>query len=156
MTQWPYLDFWARYKNLRSLSFLQLLKFEKAKCHYFFDLWPWSRVRTISSFKGWGVRLELSSEEEIASISAPGPQFKNVRTLCFLKLQKLKKRKCPQFFGIRPWSRDMATISFFMYFPLMRPFDKGGILSRPFQSTQRADFLLVSSNLPQEWDKLRC
>ena len=41
---------------------------------------------TISSFEALGVRFELSSEEEIANISAPGPQIKKVRTLCFLKL----------------------------------------------------------------------
>ena len=49
-------------KKLRSLSFLQLLKFEKSKCTYFFDLWPrsldfgnffhwrsWCKVRAIVS-----------------------------------------------------------------------------------------------------------
>ena len=40
-------------------------------------------------------------------------------------LQK-KKRKCPQFFYLWPRSRDMATVSFFMYFPLMQPFDNRG------------------------------
>ena len=53
---------------------------------------------TISLFEARGVRLELSSEEEIANISAPGPEIKKVRALCFLKLLKLKKRKCPYFF----------------------------------------------------------
>ena len=41
---------------------------------------------TISSFEARGVRFELSSEEEIAYFSAPGPQIKEARTLCFLKL----------------------------------------------------------------------
>ena len=41
---------------------------------------------TISSFEALGVRLDLSSVEEIANISAPGPQIKKVRTLCFFKL----------------------------------------------------------------------
>ena len=36
---------------------------------------------TISSFEAMGVRFELSSVEEIANISAPGPQTKKVRTL---------------------------------------------------------------------------
>ena len=40
----------------------------------------------ISSSEALGVRFELSSEKEIANISAPGPQIKKVRTLCFLKL----------------------------------------------------------------------
>ena len=40
---------------------------------------------TISSFEALGVRFELSSEEEIANISAPGPQIIKVRTLCCLK-----------------------------------------------------------------------
>ena len=41
---------------------------------------------TISLFEARGVRFELSSEEEIANISAPGPQIKKVRPICFLKL----------------------------------------------------------------------
>ena len=40
----------------------------------------------ISLFEAWGVRFELSSEEEIANISDPGPKIKKVRTLYFLKL----------------------------------------------------------------------
>ena len=40
----------------------------------------------ISFFEALGVRFVLSSEEEIANISAPGPQIKKVRTLYFLKL----------------------------------------------------------------------
>ena len=40
----------------------------------------------IFSFEVLGLRFELSSEEEIANISSPGPQIKKVRTLCFLKL----------------------------------------------------------------------
>ena len=47
------------------------------------------------SLEAWGVRFELSSEEEIANILAPGPEIKKVRTLCFLRLLKLKKRKWP-------------------------------------------------------------
>ena len=49
----------------------------------------------ISSFEVLGLSFELSSEEEIAYFSAPGPQIKEARTLYFLKLKKLKKRKCP-------------------------------------------------------------
>ena len=41
---------------------------------------------TISSLEARGVRFELSSEEEIVNISAPGPRIKKVRTLCFLQL----------------------------------------------------------------------
>ena len=36
---------------------------------------------TISSLEAWGVRFELSSEEEVANFSSPGPQIKNVKTL---------------------------------------------------------------------------
>ena len=68
---------------------------KKRKCPYFFDLEPRSRDMTISLFEARGVRFELWSEEEIANILAPGPQIKKVRTLGFLKLQKLKKKKCP-------------------------------------------------------------
>ena len=39
-----------------------------------------------SPFDAQVVRFKLSSEEEIANISAPWPQIKKVRTLCFLKL----------------------------------------------------------------------
>ena len=41
---------------------------------------------TISLFEARGVRFKLSSKEEIANISAPGPKIKKARTLCFLKL----------------------------------------------------------------------
>ena len=41
---------------------------------------------TISLFEARGLRFELSPEKEIANISAPGPEIKKVRTLCFLKL----------------------------------------------------------------------
>ena len=73
-------------KKLRALSFLQLLKFEKAKCPYFCNLWPSSRDMTTSSFEARVERFKLSSEEENGNISGPGPQIKEVRTLCFLKL----------------------------------------------------------------------
>ena len=41
---------------------------------------------TISLFEARSVRFELSSEEEITNISAPGLEIEKVRTLCFLKL----------------------------------------------------------------------
>ena len=50
---------------------------------------------TISSYEAVGVRFELSSEEEIANILAPGPQIKKLRTLSFLQLLKFEKAKCP-------------------------------------------------------------
>ena len=50
---------------------------------------------TLSSFEGLGVRFELSSEEEIVNILAPGLKMKKIKTLHFLKLLKLKKGKCP-------------------------------------------------------------
>ena len=64
---------------------------------------------TISSFEALGVRFELSSVEEIANISAPGPQIKKVRTLSFLQLLKFEKSKCPYFFDLWPRSRDIAN-----------------------------------------------
>ena len=63
----------------------QTLKVEEKKVSFFY-LGPRSRVMTISLFEAQGVRFELSSEEEIANILAPGPKIKKVRTLCFLKL----------------------------------------------------------------------
>ena len=41
---------------------------------------------SISSFEALSVRFELSSEEEMANVSAPGAGRKKVRTHCFLKL----------------------------------------------------------------------
>ena len=49
---------------------------------------------TIFSFEARGVRFELSSEEEIAYISAPGQQIKKARTLS-QTLKVKEKRKCP-------------------------------------------------------------
>ena len=51
MKRWLYLISEACYQKLRTLSFLQLLKFEKAKCPYFFYLWP--RSRDIANFFNW-------------------------------------------------------------------------------------------------------
>ena len=48
---------------------------------------------TISFFQARNVRFELSSEEEIANISAPGPKIKKIRTLSFLQLSKFEKAK---------------------------------------------------------------
>ena len=48
---------------------------------------------TISSLEARGVRFELSSEEEITNISAPGPKIKKIRTLYFLQLSKFEKAK---------------------------------------------------------------
>ena len=50
---------------------------------------------TISLFEARRVRFELSSEEEIANILAPGPKMKKIKTLYLPKLLKLKKGKCP-------------------------------------------------------------
>ena len=47
------------------------------------------------SFEAQVVRFKLSSEEDIANISAPGPQIKKIRTLSFLQLLKFEKAKCP-------------------------------------------------------------
>ena len=57
------------------------------------------------------MRFELLSEEEIANISAPRPQIKKVRTLCFIKLKKLKKIKCPYFFIFGPGAEILAISS---------------------------------------------
>ena len=64
----------------------QTFKLEEKKVTLFFDLGPRSRDMTSSLFEAQGVRFELSLEEEIANISAPGPRIKKVRTLCFVKL----------------------------------------------------------------------
>ena len=54
-------------------------------------LGPRSRDMTISLFEARRVRFELSSEEEIANISAPGQKIKKIKTLYFLKLLNVKK-----------------------------------------------------------------
>ena len=36
----PYLSSWVTNEKIRTLSFLQLSKFEKAKCPYFYVCWP--------------------------------------------------------------------------------------------------------------------
>ena len=64
---------------------------------------------TISLFEARRVRFELSSEEEIANISAPGPKIKKVRTLSFLQLSKLEKAKYHYFFYFSPRSRDIGN-----------------------------------------------
>ena len=50
----------------------------------------------ISSGRG-EVEYVPSSKEKNANILAPGPLIKKLTTLCFPKLLKLKKRKCPYF-----------------------------------------------------------
>ena len=66
---------------------------------------------TISLFEARGVRFELSSEEEIAYISAPGPQIKKLRTLSFLQLLKFEKAKYPYFFDLWPRGQDIGILS---------------------------------------------
>ena len=63
--------------------------------------------------------FEAQEEEEVplsmgkkTNISAPGPQIKKIWILCFIKLQKLKKRKCPWIFILWHGSRDIGIISF--------------------------------------------
>ena len=63
----------------------------------------------ISLFEARGVRFELSSEEEITNISAPGPKIKKIRALYFLQLPKFEKVKCPYFFDFWPRSRDIGN-----------------------------------------------
>ena len=46
-------------KKLRTRSFLQLLKFEKAKCPYFFHLWP--RGRDMAIFSIWNLSPSMKS-----------------------------------------------------------------------------------------------
>ena len=56
----------------------QTLKVEEKKVSLVFYLGPRSRDMTISLFEAQGMRFELSSEEEIANILAPGPQIKKL------------------------------------------------------------------------------
>ena len=61
---------------------------------------------SISLFEALGVRFELSSEEEIAIISASWLKIKKVRTLCFLKLLKLNERN---FKSLRKQSKTLRS-----------------------------------------------
>ena len=48
---------------------------------------------TISLFEGRGVRFELSSEEEIANISAPGPKIKKSKDTLLSQTLKVEGKK---------------------------------------------------------------
>ena len=48
---------------------------------------------TLSLFEARSVGFELSSEEEMANISAPGRKIKEIRKLSFLQLSKFEKAK---------------------------------------------------------------
>ena len=82
-------------KKQRSLSFLQLLKCEKAKCPMFFE--PSPRGQDIGIYSPWWryVLHFLTFKRWNGHISAPGPQIKKIRTLSFLQLLKFEKAKCP-------------------------------------------------------------
>ena len=47
----------------------------------------------ISSFEALGVRFELSSEEEIANISAPWPQIKKSKNTLLSQTLKVEEKK---------------------------------------------------------------
>ena len=64
---------------------------------------------TISLFEAHGLAFELSSEKEIANISAPRPLIQKLRTLSFLQLLKIEKGKWPYFFYLWPRSRDIGN-----------------------------------------------
>ena len=57
---------------------------------------------TISLFEARRVRFELSSEEEVANISVPGPKIKKIKVLYFLQLSKFEKAKWLSFFNHGP------------------------------------------------------
>ena len=99
-------------KNLRTLSFLQLLKFEKAKYPYFFNLWP----RYLAFFPWrWYELLLLRFKRRNGHISAPGQKIKKLRTLSFLQLLKFEKAKYPYFFDLWPRGQDIGILSTWRY-----------------------------------------
>ena len=49
---------------------------------------------TTSSFKAQVVRFKLSSKEEIANISAPGPQIKKNKDTLLSQTLKVEEIKC--------------------------------------------------------------
>ena len=66
---------------------------------------------TISSFDAQVVRLELSSEEDIANILAHGPQIKKCKDTLISQTLKIEEKKV-SFFYLWARSRDMAISSF--------------------------------------------
>ena len=98
-------------KKLRTLSFLQLLKFEKAKYPYFFYLWPRGQDIGIFFLWRWYVLYFLSFKRWNGHISVPGPQIKEIRTLSFLQLSKFEKAKCPCFYHLLPRVQDIDSFS---------------------------------------------
>ena len=64
-------------KKLMTLSFLQLLKFEKTKCPYFFDLWPGTEILAISSTYDSSNLTPRASNEEMVISRLQGLKSKN-------------------------------------------------------------------------------
>ena len=82
---WPYLGSKALNKKLRTHSFLQLLKFEKAKCPYFSYWWP--RSRYIVHFSLW-----RQLKPYTPGLKRRNPHMnKKLRTVSFLQLLKFEK-----------------------------------------------------------------
>ena len=48
---------------------------------------------SISLFEAWGVRFKLSSKEEIANISAPGPKIKKSKDTLLSQTLKVEQNK---------------------------------------------------------------
>ena len=63
---WPYLSSWATNKKLRTRSFLQLLKFEKAKCPYFFIYGPGAKIWALSPLDDTTYFTSQVSKDEMA------------------------------------------------------------------------------------------
>ena len=85
-------------KKVKAFCFLQLLKFKKAKCLYFFPFWPRSWDIAIFWFSCNHVNYKEQLIWEKGHNSAPRPKIKKVKALCFLQLLKLEKAKCLYFF----------------------------------------------------------
>ena len=99
----------AHDKKLKKLTLIsQNLKVEENIVHLLF---------TIFSFSVNHVNKVLSLNLENGYISASEPKLKKLRAPCFLKLLKLKKFKCLQFFQfwlrvkIQPFSHFLSTTS---------------------------------------------
>ena len=66
------------------------------KVDNFFEKNPWTLENQLRPWRS-GVLSIVKGKND--NILAPGPWIKKLRTLCFSKLLKLKKRKCPYFFN---------------------------------------------------------
>ena len=71
---------WPKFKKVRTLSFVQLLKCEKAKCPYFFIFGLGAEILKISSSDDSSNLIPQASNKEMVISRLLGPKSKNCKT----------------------------------------------------------------------------